>query len=176
MKNKLDKLNINEIAKGVDKDLNVEPIKVKTLPESIYAAFLHVDLGGGAIGDQAKMSETAKKLADERKKFNDALKNNAAEQTMDLTEAEKHRQFLSRMLKYIMDKRTECVSRFKQAVNEVKGGNGIGDDVNKKLRINALKDTRHNELMMLLTISKQLISESKAFIKAVKGMKKKKAA
>ena len=176
MKSKLDKLNIREIAKGVDKDMNVEDIKVKILPEASYKAAVQalLDASNARPDDQAKMSETAKTLTNAKKAFAEAIKG-AAETTMDINGAEATRLALSKGLGQIISGRQKIVADFKAAVDSVKGGLEDGDP-NKKLRINALKDLRHNQLMAVLTISKQLIKDSKALIKAVKGMKKKKAA
>jgi hypothetical protein len=174
MKNKLEKLNIKEIAKGVDKDLNVESIKVKKLDDDKWNSAWAAITKSVTVDDQAKLSETAKTLAGTRKAFTDAMKD-ASEATLDLNAAEEYRKKLIIYLNLVIRFRQDCVNRFKSAVNAVKGGMVDGDP-NKKLRINALKDARHGELMALLTVSKQLIKDAKAFIKAVKGMKKKKAA
>ena len=174
MKSKLEKLNIKEIAKGVDKDGNVEPIKVKKLDKTAWLNAWAAITKSVQVDDQAKLSDTAKTLTASRKAFTDALKN-ASETSLDVNEAEEYRKHLITYLGQVITERQSCVNRFKSAVNAVKGGMADGDP-NKKLRINALKDARHSELMALLTVSKQLIKDAKAFIKAVKGMKKKKAA
>ena len=172
MKSKLDKLNIRDIAKGVDKDLRVEPIKIKMIAPDKYEEAVKKLMQNASVrpDDQAKLSEASKILSDARKEFSEAMKN-PTEVPLTIDQAEEVRKQLSQGFGEIIKGRAAFVAAYKQAVDNIKGGLA-GDEVNKKLRINALKDQRHNSLMAILTISKQLIKDSKTFISAVKKMKK----
>lgn len=174
-KSKLDKLNIAEIYNAVDKDeskLEVATVKLSSLGADSGAAMWTAP---DASADAQKLSEYAKQLKAALKDIRD---NNKQDQEVKLTKAiaENTRKNLSAALGAIIKGRDNVVKGFKQAVDEVKGGNGIGEDVNKKLRINALKDARHAQLMAILAKSKLLIKDAKTFIAGVKKVKKAKAA
>lgn len=174
MKSKLDRLNVKEIAKGVDKDMNFEPIKIKMMDSILYNTAISalLESARASVDDQAKLSATSKKLSEARKAFADKVKGGGEQEITNVAGLEATRNDLSKWLGEVIQNRAACIANFKKAVDTVKGGMADGDP-NKKLRINALKDARHNELMAILTISKQLIKDSKTFISAVKKMKKK---